>query len=373
MSFEKQFALIGALLAYLIGAGFASGQETVQFFAGWGSIWSSILVGIISFLVTYLTYSAYAYAGRTRELNNISQVFSFYVGSTLGQIFNVFAWTFNSCAYLYMVSGFGNVILQQWGLPITVGNAIAVIVSVATAITGLNKVISIIGKIGPLIIGFTLLIGIIASFQYYPLITAGNIAINSGEVSVTRAGANVILSGLCYGGVCILLVSAMVAQLGSDLRHYHYKHTKFILCVTAFSLPFVNIIMALNHMGNIGESVSSPIPNLLLANNIFGNMASIYAVTILIAIYSTLCPIMWTCASMIVHIEQGFKYKLLCAVVGICAYFITLFIPYQKLLNVIMTYCGYTGAIVFAIVFLRYNMIRFKDLKNGAQIAKRNI
>lgn len=33
--------LIGAMFAYLIGSGFASGQETMQYFSGWGSVWNS--------------------------------------------------------------------------------------------------------------------------------------------------------------------------------------------------------------------------------------------------------------------------------------------------------------------------------------------
>lgn len=35
--------LIGAMFAYLIGSGFASGQETMQYFSGWGSVWTSVL------------------------------------------------------------------------------------------------------------------------------------------------------------------------------------------------------------------------------------------------------------------------------------------------------------------------------------------
>lgn len=34
--------LIGAMFAYLIGSGFASGQETMQYFSGWGSVWTSL-------------------------------------------------------------------------------------------------------------------------------------------------------------------------------------------------------------------------------------------------------------------------------------------------------------------------------------------
>lgn len=42
--------LIGAMFAYLIGSGFASGQETMQYFSGWGSVWASLGVAAIALL-----------------------------------------------------------------------------------------------------------------------------------------------------------------------------------------------------------------------------------------------------------------------------------------------------------------------------------
>lgn len=43
--------LIGAMFAYLIGSGFASGQETMQYFSGWGSVWASLGVAAIALLI----------------------------------------------------------------------------------------------------------------------------------------------------------------------------------------------------------------------------------------------------------------------------------------------------------------------------------
>lgn len=44
--------LIGAMFAYLIGSGFASGQETMQYFSGWGSVWASLGVAAIALLLS---------------------------------------------------------------------------------------------------------------------------------------------------------------------------------------------------------------------------------------------------------------------------------------------------------------------------------
>lgn len=355
---------IGALFAYLIGSGFASGQETVQYFSGWG--WFGIIVGIITFFMMYLTYLSYAYAGRTRGISNLAGVYKFYAGKYVGKAFEAFAWLFNACCYVFMVSGFANVLNQQWGLPVPFGAAIAVAVSAGTAILGLKRMVDVIGKIGPVIVVFTLLVGIISAFKYFPLISEGNALVASGEVEITRAGSNWLFSGLSFGGCSLLLVSAYVGRMGNDLKEYNFKYTKIILCVCSFGIPFCSVIMGLNHIGNIEAAAGAAIPNLLLANNIFGAMGDVFAVIILLAIYSTLSPLMWTCVTMFLKDEKSAKYKITCAAAGVVVWFIACNIPYQMLLNYIMTYCGYSGTIVFIVCVVRYFLVKNADKKGAS-------
>ena len=130
--------LIGAMFAYLIGSGFASGQETMQYFSGWGSVWASLGVAAIALLLSCLAYIAYSYAGRTRGLQDLAGIYDFYAGNVFGKLFQVFAWLFNACCYMFMISGFGNVFHQQWGISIPIGSAIGVVLSVTIAVMGLN-------------------------------------------------------------------------------------------------------------------------------------------------------------------------------------------------------------------------------------------
>ena len=338
--------LIGAMFAYLIGSGFASGQETMQYFSGWGSVWASLGVAAIALLLSCLAYIAYSYAGRTRGLQDLAGIYDFYAGNVFGKLFQVFAWLFNACCYMFMISGFGNVIHQQWGISIPIGSAIGVVLSVTIAVMGLNKIIDIIGKVGPIIVLFTLFIGIVAAFRYYPMIAEGNAAINSGDVDVIRAGSNWVTAGLSF------------------------IYNQLIMIISSGGIMLVSFLMGLNHIGNIQAAVQASIPNLLLANNVFGGNAGIilsllFAIIILAAIFSTICPMLWTCASMLAKDDKSKKYKLICVIAGICVYIITLFVPYETLLNYIMTYCGYSGCVVAVVCIVRYFIIKSRDKKEG--------
>lgn len=142
------------------------------------------------------------------------------------------------------------------------------------------------------------------------------------------------------------------------------------MIISSGGIMLVSFLMGLNHIGNIQAAVQASIPNLLLANNIFGGNAGIilsllFAIIILAAIFSTICPMLWTCASMLAKDDKSKKYKLICVIAGICVYIITLFVPYETLLNYIMTYCGYSGCVVAVVCIVRYFIIKSRDKKEG--------
>lgn len=356
----------GAVLAYLIGAGFASGQEVMQFFSNWGSVGGLLEIGIIFVVFLTLTYIGVGYIGRTRNAANVNTLYEIIGGKIIGKVLSFFVWAYNLGCYFFMISGFGNVLNQQFGLSVPIGIAIAVVLSVGTALLGLRKMVDIIGKIGPVVVGFSLILGIVSAFWTFPHISEGAELVQSGAVHVNRAGHSVFLSALSYTGTCILLPMAYVAHLGHDLRGYRYKDTKAVMLSSSFSYSACCVILGLNYLGNIAECSVAAIPNLILANHIIGGAGIVFSIIIILAIYSTMCPILWTCASVLWEDEKSLPYRLFIIACGVIVYFVVLFIPYEALINYIMTYFGYAGALSGVIIVVRYFMLKSQDKKAAA-------
>lgn len=357
-------SLAGALLAYLIGSGTASGQESMQYFTSWGSVGGTLTVMVINAVVMFCTFMAYTYAGR-HGTSDLAGVCEFYCGKVVGKLFTAFAWIFNTCCFFFMISGFGSTLNQQWGLPLWAGYLIAVALAVGTSVMGLQGIVNIIGKIGPVVVTFLFLLGVIAAFRFFPHIPDGIVLIKSGQVELLQAGANPVLAGLSFGGCSILLVAAYMASIGKKLAAYKKKYTIILCAIGALAITVTVGILGLCHLGNVEQSATAAIPNLLIANDIFGAASSIlgpvFAIIILLSIYSTFCPMLWTCVSTIIKDEKSFKYKLTCILSGVGVFIVDLFIPYETLVNVIMTYCGYTGSVVFIVLTIRWIMVSRKD------------
>lgn len=364
LSWGRVFLLIGALMAYLIGSGFASGQETVQYFTGYGVV-GSFMVGTFNCVMIYIAYVAYAYAGRTRNKRNLNEVATFYAGPVVGKLCETMAWLFTFCCFFFMSSGAATTANQQWGLPLPVGLAIFMGLVLIVSVFGLKRVVDVIGFIGPVIVIFTLVIGVISAFTYFPHISEGDALLKSGAVTISRGTNHWITAGLSFGGCSLLLCSNFVATLGYENREYKFGRFKLVLLVCAILDSYISVLMGLNHLGNVAESAIAPIPNLVLANHILGSVGTLFAVIILMAIYSTCCPLLWTSITFFTKEDKSTKYKLFCIGMAAIAYIVCLFIPYQTLLGFIMTYCGYGGAVVFAIIAVCYFRQLAKDKKEG--------
>lgn len=356
----------GAILAYLIGAGFASGQETMQFFSNWGSVGGCFEIGLIFIVFLAFTYIGVCYIGRTRNAGDIKALYAIVGGKIGGKILSFFVWAYNLGCYFFMISGFGNVLNQQFGLAKPIGNAIAVFLSVGTALLGLKKMVDIIGKIGPVVVGFSLILGIVSAFWTFPHIKEGVALLETGAIVVKRAGHSILLSAISYTGTCILIPMAYVAQLGHDLSPYREKDTKSIVMLSTLSYGACCILLGLNYLGNIAECSTAAIPNLVLANHLISGAGIIFSVIIMLAVYSTMCPILWTCASMLWSNEKSLPYRLFIIACGVVVYFVVLFIPYEALINYIMTYFGYAGALSGVIIIIRYFMLKTQDKKATA-------
>ena len=93
-----------------------------------------------------------------------------------------------------------------------------------------------------------------------------------------------------------------------------------ILFTGAFFISTVSVLMGLNHLGNIEEAATVAIPNLALASHIMGSVGTLFAVVIILAIYSTICPSLWNTINFFIKDDKSPKYKIAIVGFGVLTY-----------------------------------------------------
>lgn len=197
---KQVIAIGGAFMGFVIGSSFASGQECLQYFTGFGTI-RSIGVGVIALILYAWFVSTIVEDGRALKLNNSGKMFNFYLGKYLGFALEWFTPIMLFFVYSMMISGAGSTFEEYYHIDGNIGRAIMIIASLGTVLLGLKKLVTIIGYIAPVLLVVTIVIGIISIVNNPEGVAEADANLKTVEVNTNFH--NWIISGLMYGAYTV--------------------------------------------------------------------------------------------------------------------------------------------------------------------------
>lgn len=340
----------GAFIALLIGSGFATGQELLQYFASYGYL-GTVGVVLVFLLMTYVGIS-FVSAGYNNKFENPNDIYKYYCGNKLGTFYDFFSVFFLFLSYTVMVAGAGATVEQYFHLSANIGSIGLIALAMGAVIFGLNKIVDVIGKIGPVIVVMAIGVGSISIFLNIQN-ADGSIEImkklvESGEIKV--ASSSWWLAAGSYVGFCMLWLAAFLAQLGAGVNSD--KEGKLGALFGAFGFSVACLIMTLAIIFSIDKLGESQIPSLILAAEIHPLLATVFSVFIFLGIYTTAVPLLWIVIAKFAK-EGTTKFKVLTVVLAISGGFIGTVLRFDVLVNYVYVINGYVGMLLLAIMIFR--------------------
>ena len=153
-AFKEISKIAGAFVGVIVGAGFASGQEILQFFTSFG------VHGLIGCVVAGLTFVFLSMVFRPgpAPAGAVAQGSRPGPGRHLGMVFDLLITFFLFAITVVMLAGTGS-LLQQWlGLPEAWGSVLATIATVLIVCLDVRQVIAFIGAVTPLLVFLTVVV-----------------------------------------------------------------------------------------------------------------------------------------------------------------------------------------------------------------------
>lgn len=357
---EKQFSWVniitfaGAIVAYLIGSGFASGQEAMQFFTSFGV--KGCLGAILITMCLYVWFSSTIMEdGRRLKLESTNQIFRYYCGRWIGGFFENYTPVFLFLVFMVMIAGAGAVLTEYYGLNPQVGRIVMAVLALGTVLLGLDNLVNIVSKIGPAIIIF----GIVLGFA--------NIIMNRGgignadavmeNITVTKAAPAWYISGVIFPAMGCMMLTPFLAGIGASAKSK--KEAKIGGAIGGFSFVLAVMLMAYGIMASIGDLYMKDVPSLFIADKIFPAVGVIFSLILFASIYTTAVPMLWLSCNRLETDEKSKKFRILVVVATIVA-FIGGQLPFAKLVNIFYPITGYMG-IVLMICILRKEILRRKE------------
>jgi len=211
------FKVAATYIGTVVGAGFASGQEMLQFFAVFGlkGFWGLIVVTALFIVFGYIVMEV----GRNLQSESHLQIIKHSGGKFLGPLMDWLITFFLFGALTAMIAGSGALVKQQFGINPFWGNLFMAAFTALTVLTGINGVINSISVVVPFLV--TSAVGIsLASILLMPLRTNPYELVAAAE-SVSRNGliGNWLWAAVLYVSYNLVLAISVLGPLGVQAKN----------------------------------------------------------------------------------------------------------------------------------------------------------
>lgn len=341
--------IAGVYIGTIIGAGYASGQEILQFFTGYG--WW----GILGTLVTMVMYPLLGYylivLGKRLKAQSHKSVIYHICGKYLGAVIDILLAFFLFGVGVIMVAGSGSLFQQQFGIEPAIGYALMTALVILALLLSLRRVLNVISILTPFAFGLVIVLA------GYAAITADTTGVDLEAVAATQdqlASPHWLLSAFLHVSFNVTITVSIMAIIGATEKNYQAAKRGAVL--GGIALGAIALIINLAMYFNIGDLVGTDMPMLILATEIHPGVGAAMALVLLAMIFNTAVPMLYTFTARFFTVETK-NFRIAAVIVGLAAFGFG-FIGFTELVGTVYPLLGYMGFVIFgamAINLIRHN------------------
>ncbi|STC70268.1 YkvI family membrane protein [Corynebacterium pilosum] len=345
---RKSITIALAYVGLLVGAGFASGQEVIQYFVAYGTmgmigtIFAAIML-VVAGAVLFQLGSYFLADDHSAVYNNVSHpnVSRFLDWSTLLTLF---------CIGFVMLAGAGSNLAQQFDLPVWVGSVIMTVLLIISGFLNVEKLTNVISMITPLLI-----IAVVGSL-IYTIYSFGDVDIEAlNELSKENTAAagvfgNWLLSALNYAGLATICGVSMILVIAGSHMNPRHAGTGGLIGGMVFSSLLVILVFVL--FFNMEGVVGSDMPLLMVFDNFHPVVGTVVALIIYAMIYNTAVGMFYGIGRRMSAKNPGNFKKWYFGTLAVG--FLLSFVPFQSLVSWVYPVLGYLGIALVAILTISW-------------------
>lgn len=345
--------IAGAYVAWVMGSGFATGQEILQFFTSYGyaSI-GLVAVNLAGFIIIGPMILEAGYENRGRA--DYSH-FQFFCGRRIGLFYDWFLPASLFAGMVILISGSGATLQEYYGLNHYAGALIMAAAALLAYIVGFNRFVRVVSFIGPVIIAFTVFVGAVTLVR-----DPGGLAFVNDhvqEMEVKQPVPFAWLSGLLYISYNLSGGSKYYTALGSTAGSAREAVWGGVIGTAALMAAI--LLMNCAMLTDIGQAAVQEVPTLYLAKKISYSLGAVFSVILIMGIFSSCSAMLWTVSEKFV--VQGTAKSYVFAA-GTCSVaFLLGLLPFAQLVGKVYTILGYIG-LVFAACVIFMRVRRFAEV-----------
>lgn len=334
-----------AFVGVIIGAGFASGQEIMQYFVGFGTngFWavgvSAIVISVMALIILQLG-SYFRASEHGQVFDHVSHpIFSKVLD--LGVVITLFSTGF------VMFAGAGSNLNQQWDLPLWVGAVLMVALVLVAGLLNVERVTDVIGAITPFIIGFIVLASLYVIFfvEHSPVEQLDTVARDIGSTL-----PHWTVSAVNYVGFNLMVAVSMAIVIGGTMFNPRVAgRGGFLGGLILSGLLLVSTVTLFLAVETVG---GDDLPMLTLVGSIHPWLGQIMAVVIYGMIFNTALGMFYALGKRLTanHPKRFYPVYVVTVLIG----FGLSFFGFSNLIGFVYPILGYIGLLLIAVMIVAW-------------------
>lgn len=334
-SWIAPFQIAAVYVGTVVGAGFATGREIVEFFTKYGVFG---LAGIL------LAGSLFMFVGtkmlilsKRIQATSYQDVMIYLFGVRFGRFVNIFMLIVLLGLTSIMLSGAGAIFKEQLGLSVRLGVVITILLTIAVMTFGVKGLFSVNLIVVPMLILFSLLLGVQAfSVEAFTIIPEQSSSLYKW-----------IISSFSYAAFNLTMAAPVLVPLANEINDERILKRGGILGGLFLTIILVSSHIALSTLSNVG---SFDIPMAEVMKSIFYAIYFIYIAIIYGEVFTSVIGNLYGLERQISSFIKVPSMVIICAILCIAAFISK--IGYSSLISSLYPIFGYVclGMLVLLIV-----------------------
>lgn len=338
---KKSWQIGGAFVGLIVGAGFASGQEIMQYFTSFG------LYGIAGGFVATIAFAflgmSLAQLGADSQTTSHKEVIYQIGGRYIGVLLDIVITFFLFGVAVVMFAGSGSTFEQMFGMNPIIGSIFMVIITILTLLLNVKNIINIIALVTPYLMGIVFIILIYSIFTMDLTIAEQNVLAKEQS----SAASNWLVGALLYVSYNIAAGTAMLIVMGGTVKERKIAGLGgfFGGIMLGVLIILINIALFVK-MDVVGGTA---MPTLELAKQIHPVVGILMSIALLGMMYNTAVGMLYAFTVRFIAPDHQY-FKIGIVVIGLIG-FVASLVGFTTLVGKVYSTMGYLGfALIIAII-----------------------
>ncbi|TXL57850.1 hypothetical protein FHP05_14665 [Cerasibacillus terrae] len=340
-----------AFIGIIIGAGFASGQEILQYFTSFGYA-GTLGAMLATALFAYLGMSLTKIGSRLQTTSHRDAIYTI-SGRYLGTIVDAVLLFTQFGVGVVMIAGAGSLLNQQFGFQPVIGNIIVAILIIITMMLNVNRVIAVIGSVTPFLI---LTIFIICIYSLFTMDMTFN-ELNPIAKGLEKSLPNWFIAAINYASFNIAVGAGMSIVIGGAEKNERIASIGGLVGGLGIGVLIVSAHLAIFSKIDVVHTYEMPL--LKIGNDISPILGFLMSFILFGMIFNTGISMFYAFAARFFHVE-GRSFKIGAFIIVIIG-FAASFVGFTELVAKLYKLIGYLG--LFLILALIYAPFKLRKLK----------